>query len=179
MLSDLLFQQTIRQVIVYSLKTDMSWTSLVVQWLRIHLPVFPSWLCGKKQQQKNPTYQCRRHRFNPWSGKISYALGQLILGATTTEPTQLKFQHSTACALQQEKTSQEEACTPQQGSSLHSPQLQKANTEQQRPSTPKNKQIKQTWTGTSLVVQRLTPCSQCRELGVRSLVRELDPTCAN
>ena len=29
--------------------------------------------------------QCRGHRFNPWSGKIPHALGQLSLWATTTE----------------------------------------------------------------------------------------------
>ena len=80
----------------------MSWTSLVVQWLRIHLPAFlhGSGVKKKKPQQKKPTYQCRRHRFNPWSGKIPYPLGQLILGATTTEPTQLQPQHTTAYALQ-------------------------------------------------------------------------------
>ena len=28
------------------------------------------------------SYQCRRHRFKPWSGKIPHALGQLSPGAT-------------------------------------------------------------------------------------------------
>ena len=42
--------------------------SLVVQWLRIHL------------------LMQGRHRFNPWSGKIPYAVGQLSLCSTTSEP---------------------------------------------------------------------------------------------
>ena len=40
--------------------------SLVVQWLRIHLPV---------------------QGFDPWSGKIPHAKGQLNPCTTTTEPT--------------------------------------------------------------------------------------------
>ena len=34
----------------------------------------PWWLSGKES-----TCQCRRHRFNPWSGKIPHAVGQLYL----------------------------------------------------------------------------------------------------
>ena len=30
------------------------------------------WLSGKE-----PAFQCRRHRFNPWSGKIPHAVQQL------------------------------------------------------------------------------------------------------
>ena len=41
--------------------------SLVVQWLRIHTAM-------------------QRHRFDPWSGKIPHAAGQLSPCATTTEP---------------------------------------------------------------------------------------------
>ena len=43
-------------------------TSLVVQWLKI-------------------IYQCSRHEFDPWSGKIPHALGQLSLSSSTAEPT--------------------------------------------------------------------------------------------
>ena len=43
-------------------------TSLLVQWLRIHLPVHGTW-------------------FDPQSGKIPHAEGQLSARATTTEPT--------------------------------------------------------------------------------------------
>ena len=51
----------------------------------------PWWLSGEE-----PTCQCSRHRFDPWSGKIPYATEQLNLcttaiksvrpGARTTEP---------------------------------------------------------------------------------------------
>ena len=44
-------------------------TSLVAQWLRIHLPM-----------------QGRGHGFEPWSGKIPHAVEQLSPCATTTEP---------------------------------------------------------------------------------------------
>ena len=39
------------------------------------------WLSGKVS-----VYQCRRHGFNPWLGKIPHATGQLNLCATPTEP---------------------------------------------------------------------------------------------
>ena len=42
--------------------------SLVVQWLRIHLPM-------------------QGHEFNPWSRKIPHAMGQLSQLSATTEPT--------------------------------------------------------------------------------------------
>ena len=35
---------------------------------------FPWWLSGKES-----ACQCRRHRFDPWSGKIPCAIGQLSL----------------------------------------------------------------------------------------------------
>ena len=35
---------------------------------------------------KEFTCQCRRHRFNPWSGKILHALEQLNLCTTMAEP---------------------------------------------------------------------------------------------
>ena len=46
---------------------DRLGASLVVQWLRIHTAM-------------------QRHRFDPWSGKIPHAAGQLSPCATTTEP---------------------------------------------------------------------------------------------
>ena len=48
--------------------------------------------------------QCRGHRFDPWSRKISQAEGQLNPHVTTTE---------SECALQQEKLPQWEAQTLQ------------------------------------------------------------------
>ena len=41
----------------------------------------PWWLSGKES-----TCQCRRHRFDPWSGKIPHAVEQLSSWATTLEP---------------------------------------------------------------------------------------------
>ena len=62
---------------------------------------------------KESACQCRRHRFDSWSGKIPHAEGQLNLFTTTTEPVpraqelQLpKPMHPRACTLQQEKPPQ-------------------------------------------------------------------------
>ena len=41
----------------------------------------PWWLSDKES-----ACQCRRHRFDPWSGKIPHAMEQLSPCATTTEP---------------------------------------------------------------------------------------------
>ena len=46
--------------------------SLVVQWLRVHLPMQETW-------------------FNPWSGKIPHAVEQLSLCTTSTEPVHHKY----------------------------------------------------------------------------------------
>ena len=54
--------------------------------------------------------------------------------ATTTEAHAPR-----ACALQQEKPPQCEACAPQLESSPHSLQLEKARMQQRRPSTAQNK----------------------------------------
>ena len=48
-------------------KKKINRTSLVAQWLRIHLPM-------------------QGHGFEPWSGKIPHTAEQLSLCATTTEP---------------------------------------------------------------------------------------------
>ena len=39
--------------------------------------------------------QCRRHGFEPWSGKIPHAAEQLSPGATTTEPARQSPQATT------------------------------------------------------------------------------------
>ena len=44
---------------------------------------FPWWLSGKE-----PTCQCRKHRFNPWSGKIPHGAEQLN-PCPATEPVLL------------------------------------------------------------------------------------------
>ena len=47
----------------------------------IILGVLPWWFSGEES-----ICQCRRHRFDPWSGKIPCAAGQLSLCATTVMP---------------------------------------------------------------------------------------------
>ena len=55
-----------------------------------------SWLSGKES-----TCKCRRHRFDPWSGRIPHASEQLSLRATTTEPVlespEIKTTEPTSC----------------------------------------------------------------------------------
>ena len=74
------------------------------------------WLSGKES-----TCQCRRHRFDPWSGKIPNVAEQLSLCTTNTEPMLPR-----TCALQQEEPRQWEAHAPQLRSSPRSPQLDKS-----------------------------------------------------
>ena len=47
-------------------------TSLVVQWIRIHLPM-------------------KEHRLDPWSGKIPHAVEQLSPCATNTKPATCNY----------------------------------------------------------------------------------------
>ena len=50
--------------------------------LKMQIPRgLPWWLSGKES-----SCQCKRHTFNPWSGKIPHAEGQLSPGFTTVEP---------------------------------------------------------------------------------------------
>ena len=51
------------------------------QLLQNCLVELPWWLSGKES-----TCQYRRHWFDPRSGRIAYASGQLSLSATATEP---------------------------------------------------------------------------------------------
>ena len=103
------------------------WTSLVVQWLRIHLPMQGTW-------------------FNPQSGKTPHAVEQLSQCAGATGPVLqsprapqlLKPAGPRARAPQQEKLPQGETCSRQLQPLLL--QLQKVSTQQRRPSAAKNKQ---------------------------------------
>ena len=68
----------------------------------------PWWLSDKES-----TCQCRRHRFDPWSEKISHTMEQPSPCATTVEPVLLSPRTATAeaCvprarALRQEKPPQ-------------------------------------------------------------------------
>ena len=40
----------------------------------------------KKKKKERNACQCRRHRFDPWSGKIPHTMEQLSRRTTTTEP---------------------------------------------------------------------------------------------
>ena len=55
---------------MYGIRPVQDWPTLGASW----------WLSGKE-----PTHHCRRHRFNPWFGKIPHATEQLSLYARTTE----------------------------------------------------------------------------------------------
>ena len=63
-----------RTELVYKHLNRLPETSLVVQWLRIHLPIQGAWVC-------------------PWSGKIPHAEEQRSLCATTTESGYPRTRH--------------------------------------------------------------------------------------
>ena len=94
-------------------------------------------------QWSRTCHQCRRHRFNPWSGKIPPLVEQLSLCATATEPVS-----SRACGLQlwSPCSATTEAHTPgvrvlQLQSSPHLLQLGKSQSSNEDPAQPKiNKQ---------------------------------------
>ena len=54
---------------------------LEVQWLGLQASQIPQWCSGKESD-----CQCKRHRFNPWSRKITYATEQLSVCSITVEP---------------------------------------------------------------------------------------------
>ena len=101
------------------------------------LPGLPWWLSGKES-----ACQFRRHGFNPWSGKNPLAtdptcvmcVPQLLGLCSRTWPLCPK-----ACAPQQEKPPQWEACTLQLESSPCSPQLKKSLHSKKDPAQPKIK----------------------------------------
>ena len=78
--------------------------------------------------------QCRGHRFNPWSEKIPQAAEQLSPCATTTEPVGCTAEACTAGAraAQRKKATAMRSPGTVLESSPHSPQLEKAHTQQQR-----------------------------------------------
>ena len=100
----------------------------------------PSWLSGKESACRG-----RRHGFNPWSGKIPHASGQLSpvphlleLRAATTEARAFKSLGSAT----REATAKRNLHVGTKRS-LSSQQLEKARTKQARPGTERlrNKQI--------------------------------------
>ena len=68
----------------------------------------------------------RKHRFNPWSGKISHTAEQLSPCSRAHELQLLKPQSPGACSPKQKKPRQWEARKSQLGSRPHSPQLEKS-----------------------------------------------------
>ena len=103
-------------------------TCLVVQWIRIHLPMQGIWI-------------------DNWSGKLPQTTEQLSLCATNTEPAPQNPRAATtetillktteahaprACGLQQEKPPQQGAQAQQLDSSLCFPQLEKSCVQQRR-----------------------------------------------
>ena len=72
--------------------------------------------------------------FDPWSGKLPHAAGQLSPRATATEPA------PRACELLQDKQLQRAVHTLQLESSSSAPQVEKP-VQRQRPNTAKDKQI--------------------------------------
>ena len=104
--------------------------------------------------------QCKGHRFDPRSGKIPHASEQL---------SKLKLLKPRACAPQQEKPPQQEACTPPRGAAPARCKQRKAvcnNKDPSQPHTPaRNDQPKiilitqRCSLGASLVVQWLKLCT--------------------
>ena len=87
--------------------------SLSNVWSKVSFQEILWWLSGKES-----TCQCRRLRFNPWSGKTPHAAEQLSPWVPATEPVLYSLRRTTteacvprACAPQQKKPSQQK---PQQ-----------------------------------------------------------------
>ena len=102
-------------------RKDSGWLSLghtsISEWIILGLPW---WLSGKESAS-----QCRRHGFDPWSGKIPRAAEQRSPQATTAEPELtarelqlLKSVNARAHALQPERPPLGEACSPKLDKSL-------------------------------------------------------------
>ena len=103
---------------------------------------------------KSPPANAEGHKFDPWSGKIPHAAGQLRLCATTAQPIRrnlLSLGAATTEALEpvlcaKISPATRSPCTPTK-SSPHSP-LDKAHVQQRRPSATKKTlpiQIKVLW----------------------------------
>ena len=103
--------------------------------LKCRLLRLPWWL-----SEEESAFQCRGHRFNPWSNKIPHALEQVSPWATTTEPTVLQLPKPVClepCSTR-ETAAMRSLCTTMK-STPSSLQLGKTWISQQRPSVAKNK----------------------------------------
>ena len=111
---------------------------MTIVWIREEgLP----WWCSGWESARH----CRGHGFNPWSGKIPHATEQLIPWATTAEATLSSVRAAAteaskprARALHREATA---VRNPHSATKRRPrlPQLEKAGTQQGRPSTTKIK----------------------------------------
>ena len=68
----------------------LTWLIIREMQMKTTMRELPWWLSGK-----DSLCQCRRHGFNPWSGRIPHALDQLNLCTTTTEPVLLCLRAAT------------------------------------------------------------------------------------
>ena len=124
----------------------------MAQWLRICLPMQGTWV--RSLVREDPTYRgaTKPVRCNYWAYALEptshnyWAREPQLLSprATTTEvrvPQLLKPAHLEPVLHTREATTMRSLCTTRR-SSPHSPQLEKAHVQQQRPNSDKNKQNK-------------------------------------
>ena len=110
---------------IYFLYTDnqSKWQLLNCESLYKTYAGLPWWSRGEES-----AHQCKEYGFDPWSRKTPHAAGQL-----SHVPL--------SAALKREKSSQREACAPQQRVAPHSLQLEKTSMQHGRPSATINKFI--------------------------------------
>ena len=119
--------------IKYEYKTTI-WDFLVVQWLRIRLPMQGTQV--RSLVREDPT--CHEA-----TKPVCYSYWAWALEATNHNywahtPQLLKPRHLTPCSATREATAMRSPCTTTK-SSPHSPQLEKACMQQRRPNTARNK----------------------------------------
>ena len=107
---------------VHRSKEVYVWTSLVVQWLRIRLPMQGTWVLALGREDPTCLRATKPMRHNYWACTLEPASHNYWACA----PQLLKPEHPRAHALQQEKRPQWEAHAPQRKSRPRSPQLEKA-----------------------------------------------------
>ena len=109
-------------------------TSLVVQWLRIHLPMQGTRVWALVQEDPTCRGATKPMCHNYWACALEPTSHNSWAPATTTEARVPR-----ARAAQQEKPPQWEARALQQRVAPHSLQLEKARAQQWRPNAAKNK----------------------------------------
>ena len=107
---------------------------MVVQWLRIHLPMQGTQVQSLVQKTPHGAEQLSPHNPNYWACALEPASNYWV-----HVPQLRKPKCPRTCALQQEKPPKEEAPILQLGSSHYPPQLEKAHAQKWRPRAVKNK----------------------------------------